>query len=836
MTVTSPASARPSAASVGRPRLLGRLASARGLVLLRGVRGSGRTTLAAAWIARRRADGSTTAWIDGRPRFAREQDLAAALAEALRLHPRGEGLDALAGVLLEREGRVDVVLDDADVYISEPLVHSLGSLATRVPGLTVLVIGRRPGPTGAAALDLPSRELHASVDELGGILRSLSLDLAADEIAQLHGWFGGWLVPSLAAARAWSASLGVGHPAALARRTAREAGTATALENADSAAGERLLGSLWLWRLAGEELTPETAAAAWDHPQPMPTILALEAEGAIDVVDGPRPLWQLAISEVLAEALSARFEAEHAPRILAAHRRLSDLALTEDRGADAIRHASLSQDWEHTAALLNEHWAPVLASHKSVLREALRALPQEFLDRYPRWSQARAYVEHMPVAGTARPVQFTAPRHDATDLMDVLATTTARLAADRSAGRLLPARTAVADLAEILAEASPERLEPLLPAIPELRTQWARTYFFSGALTLARAEYATTYDEALTHGNLRIAVAAAGSLALLCALSGRTDRAETWLQRIPEYPSSDAPDTVHAVGHLARAVVALNTLDLATAERILREEAHITDASEYAALQAALQALAAGWSGHPVAALHTLRSERAAAGSRWGAGLNAVVLADTESTLLILAGRYNDAARALDVELDDDTLQEVLLVGRARTGLAAGHPDAAETESRAALERPVLTARSAITAHLVLAGALHAAGDRDSADASARTAVALAAQYRLPAALAALALPDLEVLGDAVPEEVAARLRALTLPRKAERPLPPLTPREREILGQLIGGLTVAGMADAAFVSRNTVKAQIRVLYRKLDVHSRREAVERARDAGLVSG
>ncbi|KQQ05549.1 MULTISPECIES: LuxR C-terminal-related transcriptional regulator [unclassified Rathayibacter] len=803
---------------------------------MRGVRGSGRTTLAAAWSAQRRRHGSTTAWIDGRPRFAQEQDLVAALAEALRVRPRGEGLDALAGVLLEREGPIDVVLDDADAYISEPLLRSLGSLVTRVPSMTVLIIGRRPEPISTVALDLPSGELHATVDELGSILDSFLLDLGAEEIEQLHAWFGGWLVPTLSAARAWSASLGAGHPDELARRTAREAGSATALEIADSEAGAQLLGSLWLWRLAGDEMTPQAAAAAWDRPEPMPMILALAAEGAVVVVDGTRPRWRVAISEVLADALSARFETEEADCIRAAHRRLSDLALAEDRVADALRHASLSQDWEHTAALLIEHWASLLASHKSVVREALRALPEEFVDRYPRWAQARVYVERMPFPGTARPVQFTAPRREATDLMDVLATTTARLSTDRFAGRLTAARAAVEDLAEIVAEVSPDRLEPLLPAFPDLRTQWARTFFFSGALGRARSEYERTYDEALTHDNLRIAVGAAGSLALVSALAGRTDKAEIWLERIPEYPSSDAPDTVHAVGHLARALVALNTLDVQAAEVILRDQADITDASEYAAIQASIFALIAGWRGNPIAALHTLRSERDAAGSRWSSGLNAVVLADTESTLLVLAGRYNDAARALEIAVDDDVLQDVLLVGRARTGLAAGHPDAAEADSRTALERPVLSARSAITAHLVLAGALHAAGDRDAADASARTAVALAAQYRLPSAFAALALPDLEEIAQIVPEEVLVRLRSMSLPRKAERPLPALTPREREILGQLIAGLTVDGMADAAFVSRNTVKAQIRVLYRKLDVHSRREAIDRARDAGLISG
>ena len=46
--------------------------------------------------------------------------------------------------------------------------------------------------------------------------------------------------------------------------------------------------------------------------------------------------------------------------------------------------------------------------------------------------------------------------------------------------------------------------------------------------------------------------------------------------------------------------------------------------------------------------------------------------------------------------------------------------------------------------------------------------------------------------------------------------------------------LTEAQMAEQLFVSRNTVKTHLKGVYRKLEVSSRAEAVDRARDAGLL--
>jgi DNA-binding NarL/FixJ family response regulator len=57
----------------------------------------------------------------------------------------------------------------------------------------------------------------------------------------------------------------------------------------------------------------------------------------------------------------------------------------------------------------------------------------------------------------------------------------------------------------------------------------------------------------------------------------------------------------------------------------------------------------------------------------------------------------------------------------------------------------------------------------------------------------------------------------------------PLTARERDVLRFLPSRLTVREIADELFVSVNTVKFHLRVIYRKLGVTSRAEAAEVAR-------
>jgi LuxR family maltose regulon positive regulatory protein len=68
----------------------------------------------------------------------------------------------------------------------------------------------------------------------------------------------------------------------------------------------------------------------------------------------------------------------------------------------------------------------------------------------------------------------------------------------------------------------------------------------------------------------------------------------------------------------------------------------------------------------------------------------------------------------------------------------------------------------------------------------------------------------------------------------ATRLVEPLSPRETEVLRLLTTHLSHAEMAVELVVSVHTVRSHVKSIYSKLDAHSRIEAVERARELGLL--
>lgn len=61
-----------------------------------------------------------------------------------------------------------------------------------------------------------------------------------------------------------------------------------------------------------------------------------------------------------------------------------------------------------------------------------------------------------------------------------------------------------------------------------------------------------------------------------------------------------------------------------------------------------------------------------------------------------------------------------------------------------------------------------------------------------------------------------------------------LTPRERQVLGLLSGGAAAKEVASDLNISRRSVDAHVRSIYRKLDATNRVQALNRARSLGLL--
>ena len=131
-----------------------------------------------------------------------------------------------------------------------------------------------------------------------------------------------------------------------------------------------------------------------------------------------------------------------------------------------------------------------------------------------------------------------------------------------------------------------------------------------------------------------------------------------------------------------------------------------------------------------------------------------------------------------------------------------------------------------------------AVADRDEAMKYAAAAVELASADGLLQTVASEGAEVIDLVEQAAwraPEEWLDRLRRSTAEaRDLEAPagpdlIEPLTERERDVLRFLPSRLTVREIADELYVSVNTLKFHLRVIYRKLGVNSRAEAAEVAR-------
>ncbi|MDP4505935.1 LuxR C-terminal-related transcriptional regulator [Nonomuraea turcica] len=211
-------------------------------------------------------------------------------------------------------------------------------------------------------------------------------------------------------------------------------------------------------------------------------------------------------------------------------------------------------------------------------------------------------------------------------------------------------------------------------------------------------------------------------------------------------------------------------------------------------------------------------------------GLLAIALSnggDTEHVRVLLRGVLPEVA-AIEAELGEAAAPAVVFL-RLAEGVVA-HRDGQLIRARELLRHAVDLAQ--ITGHptqvvralVTLAELELACGDRRAASAALSEADEVARSGPVfPAVAAALTGTRLRV---------GRNTTAMT--SRAGRLAEPLTDREHSILRALCGPLSQREIGAELYLSMNTVKGYSKSLYRKLDVTSRAEAVQRGRDLGLI--
>lgn len=192
---------------------------------------------------------------------------------------------------------------------------------------------------------------------------------------------------------------------------------------------------------------------------------------------------------------------------------------------------------------------------------------------------------------------------------------------------------------------------------------------------------------------------------------------------------------------------------------------------------------------------------------------------------LSAAVAHTNAARSIVDSRDLSDMVPVVVVYavdalvRARRGDVAGVRSAVRATERLLERLGDLSARTALMAHVLVAGA---AVDIDDTELCERHLAEAQRTHRRE--------PEAVGIG-----QWLGRLRAVSSARAARGARPSLTTAELRLLPHLATHLSLQRIADELVIGRETVKSQAKSIYRKLGVSSRAAAVAEADRLGLLS-
>ncbi|WP_241996857.1 LuxR C-terminal-related transcriptional regulator [Rhodococcus sp. SMB37] len=325
---------------------------------------------------------------------------------------------------------------------------------------------------------------------------------------------------------------------------------------------------------------------------------------------------------------------------------------------------------------------------------------------------------------------------------------------------------------------------------------------------------------------------AAGTLALIHAVRGATIDAQRWIETERQHLEYPEPVGAQAKtpGLVASALVALDRLAPDEAFGMLVEFGTPQEDEEFWAFALYASGQYALLAGLYADGLQYVESELQSF-ARLSTGISGQLLLAVRADLNLALGRADVAAGLVGRSADPHTAAV-----RARICLLTGDFVGAETIVHQYGEDPHCPLRVSMELFVIGAAAACARGRRsearrhiaDAATRSRRTG-ALRPFTGLPPSM----IKEVAGLGIELPvdlKQMAAEFATFRPSRQIVR----LTPREREVLDALLSGGSIGTIAESQFVSLNTVKTQLRSLYRKLGVNSRRDAVAVARRVVLV--
>jgi LuxR family maltose regulon positive regulatory protein len=851
--------------AIVRPRLLAALdagADAQ-LTLVTGPPGSGKTVLLSTWLAARKPQTTHLISLDAADRTVAglwaklSHALATPRQRAARASPATP--EALAERLLEittsgtARASPTLILDDVHLADSPATRATLTALLRAKSGPR-LVISSRIDP----GLALQRLRLAGTLAEIRGPDLAFTLDEARDVLAQdgialappmlqrlwtrTEGWAAGLRLAALSLT-------GHADPNAFVEDFAGDDRAVVAylieevLERQSEQARELLLATAVV-----DQVSAPLANALTGRSDAVGILDGLLHANAFLVPLDRRGEW-FRYHALFADLLRSQLARRGPAAVARQHRRAARWLVEQDRPLEALAHAVSAEDWDGATAILADRWLELREADAGMaLDRVLAAFPPDAIDARPeaaivaavrcldRGESGRADA-HLLAAGRLR--------HRLSGSRRAVVTRDLSLVRLLRAGRDGDVDGAVRELSVVVTFGHQDS--------PRSREALARAQLEVGRLEAADgregAERRLRLAERLATSSTRPALAleAHAQRAWLYALDGELRAARLAADAAV---TRGGPLVAPAPGLLAGGLVAAEAGDLRhAAEQVRAARAALPegmiDLGRLRRLELAL-----------------VEARLAQAGSRADAEVACDQLRDAldgwrppqrlsdeahaaAAELLVALGRAEEALAVLP-ELPDRRSAGAIAVARVAALLALHRSEQALGEGAQATARERLSLPAAVAAAALTAVAAEAEGDRGMAQRYAERALDLAEPdgVRLPLAATLHALdPVLRRLLRFGTSHRSLIGEVMELSRSGSAPSPAdvaplddaLSDRELAVLRYLPTLLSSTEIAGELFVSVNTVKSHLKGVYRKLGVGNRREAVERARDLGLIA-